>query len=132
MKKIIIIIIFIIIVLFGLYKITSKPNTSITSTNIANPDLVLYWGQGCPHCEKVKDYIKANNIDQKLKINQKEVYSDKQNQAELTDTVTKFCPEIDIKQGIGVPLAFDSKNNKCFQGDQPIIDFINQKTGIKQ
>lgn len=128
MKKIVITIIVVIVVLFGIYKITSKPTTS-TTTNVDNPDLVLYWGEGCPHCEKVKEYISSNNIDQKIKINQKEVYYDKSNQKELTDVVTKYCPSLGGGQGIGVPVLYNPKDNVCSQGDQPIIDYITQKTG---
>jgi len=131
MKKIITIII-IAFILFALYKATSKPNISPVNTNTDSSDLILYWGEGCPHCENVKDYIKANNLDQKLKINQEEVYSDKQNQQELRNSIIKYCPEIDITKGIGVPMGFDPKENKCIQGDKPIIDFINQKAGINQ
>jgi glutaredoxin len=120
MKKIIILTI-IVLVLFGLYKYLSyQPITGVVNSNA---DLIMFWGEGCPHCEKVKDYISTNKLDQKIKISLKEVYYNKDNQKELESTVTK-CPEIDTKQGIGVPLAFDTKNQKCLYGDQPIIDWL--------
>jgi glutaredoxin len=124
MKKVIIVVA-VIIALFGLYKLFShNPAVSGVSDNTA--DLILFWGQGCPHCEKVKQYIADNKLDAKIKIAYHEIYYNKDNQQLLADTV-KGCPEIDISQGIGVPLAFDKKNNKCLSGDEPIIQWLSQK-----
>jgi glutaredoxin len=130
MKKILYVIIGIGI-LFGLYKLLSTPPKNNTSEKKAevvvdNPDLIFYWGDGCPHCEKVKEWMIANNIDQKLKVNQKEVYKNTDNQKELATTVSQYCPELN-QGGIGVPLGFDPVNKKCIQGDTPIIDFLSQK-----
>lgn len=124
MKKIFTIVV-IIVVIFGLYKLTSRnPSSSGVTDNEA--DLILFWGEGCPHCEKVKLYISDHQLDTKVKIAYKEVYSNKENQQLLADTV-KSCPEIDSSQGIGVPLAFDKKNNRCLYGDEPIIEWLNQR-----
>ena len=88
--------------------------------------LILFWGNGCPHCEKVKEYIKEKNLESKVKIVYKEVYYDQNNQKLLESTVQK-CPEIDTSKGIGVPLAYDTQNNKCLYGDTAIIDWLNAK-----
>ena len=118
------------IVLFGLYQLLSTPPKNspnqISETVYENPDMVFYWGDGCPHCENVEKWMTSNNIDQKLKINKKEVYQNTDNQKELADIVNKNCPELN-KDGIGVPLGFDPVNKKCIQGDTPIIDFLSQK-----
>lgn len=125
MKKIITIVI-IIAVIFGLYKLLSH-NPSVAGVSDSQADLIFYWGDGCPHCEKVKEYISQNKIDSKVKISYKEVYYNKDNQAALEATVKK-CPEIDTSKGIGVPLAFDTKGQKCISGDQPIIDWLTAKS----
>ena len=88
--------------------------------------LILFWGDGCPHCEKVKDYISEKKLDSVVKIAYKEVYYNKTNQNLLIDTVKK-CPEIDSTQNVGVPLAFDKTNSKCLYGDQPIIDWLSSR-----
>jgi len=121
-KKIIYFLVLIIII-FGAYKLLSKKPSDVA---YSNPDLVFYWGEGCPHCQKVEDYIKANNINQKLKITSKEVYQNQDNQKDLANTVSQYCPDLN-QDGIGVPLAFDPSSKKCIQGDQPIIDFLSQK-----
>ena len=127
MKRILIFLL-VLVGLFGLYKLISiKPDT--VQQNYDNPDLVLYWGVGCSHCEVVKDFITNNSVDQKLKINQKEVFNDNQNQQEFENTIKNYCPELNNGQGIGVPVIFDTNDKKCVQGDQPIIDLITQKMG---
>ena len=120
MRKIFILV-FIILVLAGVYKYVSYQPIAEVGENEA--DLIIYWGEGCPHCEKVKEYISANKLDQKININLKEIYKDQNNLQSLKNTIQK-CPEIDTQQGIGVPLAFDTKNQKCLAGDQPIIDWL--------
>lgn len=120
----------IVLVLFGLYKLLSTPpkkqtNSTIDTNELSGVDMIFYYGITCPHCKTVEEFIAQNKIDQKIKISSKEVYEDKDNANELTQIVDQFCPELN-QGGIGVPLAFDPKTQKCIQGDTPIIDFLKQ------
>ena len=124
MKKLIPLFLIVLVVGAYFYFNSSKNNVPVLTDSEAQ--LILFWGEGCPHCEKVKDYIKDNNLDSKVKIVMKEVYYNKVNQLQLEETVKK-CPEIDSSQGIGVPLAFDTQNNKCLYGDTPIIEWLGAK-----
>lgn len=124
MKNIIIVILIVVGLAFAgkkLYQV-SLPDYPDTEA-----DLVMYWGKGCPHCENVKKYVRDNNLDSKIKIAYREVYYDNGNQKKLEETV-KLCPEIDVTQGIGVPLSFDPKEKKCILGDTPAIDWLKNKT----
>jgi glutaredoxin len=122
MKKIIVILIAIVLTAV-IFKFVSRSSPVNSGVNVSEADLILFWGQGCPHCEKVLQYITDNKLNGKVKIAYKEVYNDAGNQQLMADTVKK-CPEIDTSQGMGVPLAFDTKAQKCFYGDQPIIDWF--------
>lgn len=126
MKKIIPLILIVLVV--GAYFYFNSRKTDVLGSKVddASAELILFWGEGCPHCEKVKDYIKDNNLDSKVKITSKEVYYNKDNQLQLEETVKK-CPEIDSSQGVGVPLAFDTKNSVCLYGDTPIIEWLGTK-----
>ena len=126
MKKIIIIAILIVLTVFVGKKLLQM---SLPDYPDAEADLILYWGKGCPHCENVKKYIRDNNLDSKVKVAYREVYYDNGNQTKLEETV-KLCPQVDISQGIGVPLAFDPKEQKCILGDQPAIDWLKAKAGL--
>lgn len=115
-----------ILVAIGAFFFYNSQKTDTQNFPDTEADLILFWGDGCPHCENVKNYIKDNSYDSKLKISLKEVYLDKDNQKLLEDTIQK-CPEIDTSRGIGVPLGFDTKNVKCLYGDTPIIEWLKTK-----
>lgn len=135
----------VLLLIFGLYKLLSIPPKKATTPKTANtispsntdiykdspvydsPDLVFYWGDGCPHCKNVEDWLNENNLDKKIKVNYKEIYYNDQNKNELINTAKQYCPSIIIDGGIGVPVGFDPINKKCIQGDTPIIDFLKQQ-----
>lgn len=122
-KKIISVLVIITVFIF-IYRIISIPNEEIVFNN---PDLIFYWGNGCPHCETVKKWLNENNQDNLIKINSKEVYKNKNNAQDLSNTVDKFCPKIKQNGSIGVPTAFDPINQKCLQGSDQIIEFLSNK-----
>lgn len=124
MKKIIPLIL-ILVALVAYFYFNSQKNI-VQKFPDSEAQLILFWGEGCPHCENVKNYIKDNNLDSKVKIAYKEVYLDKSNQ-KLLESVVQKCPEIDSSRGIGVPLAFDNQNSKCLYGDTPIIEWLKSK-----
>ncbi len=89
--------------------------------------LILYYGDGCPHCAVVESYIKDNKIDEKLSLTQKEVYHNKANSEELFEKA-KICS---INENyIGVPFLWDGA--KCYIGDVEIKNFLNQKINEKE
>lgn len=132
MIKKVVIAILAVFFLIGLYKLTTKQPTVNTNNQVDtnSADMVIFWGEGCPHCENVKKYVSDNNIDTKLKISWKEVYQNKDNQKEMAITAQK-CPEIDTSKGMGVPFGFSTKEQKCFIGDKPIIDWIENQVSNK-
>lgn len=126
MKKLIPLFLILIIVVSYFFINSQKTDVLGSKVDDASAQLILFWGEGCPHCEKVKDYIKENNLESKVKIVSKEVYNNQDNLQELEQTVKK-CPEIDSSQGVGVPLAFDTQNSLCLYGDTPIIKWLESK-----
>ena len=117
-----------LVALFGIYRLVSAnttPNPEVNGVSVEEADIVLFWGDGCPHCEVVEDFINNDNVDSKLKIVRKEVWKDRGNQQLMTEYAKK-CPEIDTTQGMGVPFAYFNTIQKCQIGDTPIIDQIKQ------
>jgi glutaredoxin len=88
--------------------------------------MIIYWGQGCSHCEKVKEYIQQNQIDQKYCLVLKEVFLDQENLNDMKANINN-CPEIANSPTVGVPLAYLPNEKKCLSGDQPIIDYLSQQ-----
>lgn len=87
---------------------------------------VFYYGNTCPHCKVVEEWFKTNQIVEKAKFTQKEVYDNRQNAAELSK-VAASCG-LDTAS-IGVPFLY--ADNKCLIGAPNIIEYFSKKVGIE-
>ena len=94
----------------------------INTKKMNDSGMILFYGNTCPHCKKVNDYISANNVKAKFKIQELEVYNNQAN-ARLMAQKASDCG-MDTSQGLGVPFFFDGKN--CLVGDQDIINFFQK------
>jgi glutaredoxin len=111
-----------ILLLFFLPACSKPVNTNSTE----DTGMILFYGDGCPHCAKVEEYIKEHKITEKLNFSQLEVYNDKDN-AQLLGEKAQLCNM--PTDSIGVPLFWD--RTKCIIGDQEIIKFFKQKLDEK-
>ena len=90
--------------------------------------IVLFYGQGCPHCADVEKFIAQNDIDQKVKITRLEVWYNKSNAALLAQVATQKCA---ITSGsVGVPFLYDG-SGKCYIGEVDVPNFLKTAAGIK-
>lgn len=130
-KTIIIIVAVIIAVAAGFWGwqagIFSKiPQVAVTPAPLP-AGIVLFYGQGCPHCADVEAFIKTNNIDQKIKITRMEVWYNKNNAATLAQVAVKCGITAD---SVGVPFLYDG-NGKCYIGEVDVPNFLKTQVGIK-
>jgi predicted DCC family thiol-disulfide oxidoreductase YuxK len=98
---------------------------SLLGRLLNKPEMILFFGDTCPHCKNVEKYISENKIREVFKFQELEVYNNKAN-AQLLAQKAKGCG-LDTAQGVGVPLFFDGQ--KCLQGDEAIINFLKTKGG---
>lgn len=84
---------------------------------------ILYYGSTCPHCKIVENYLQKNDPENKLDIRQKEVSQNQENRDEFV-AKAKDCA-LNVSQ-LGVPMLWDADSQKCYVGDQPIIDFLGR------
>jgi glutaredoxin len=104
-------------------QLKNEPSNNQENQQKEQSQIILFYGDGCPHCAIVEEYIKENNINDKISFAQKEVYYNQNNAKEL-EVKAKICGlETD---SIGVPFLWDGE--KCLIGDQDIINFFKQKT----
>ena len=88
--------------------------------------IVYYYGEGCPHCKVVNDFLVANNIAEKMTFEKKEVWSDKTNAKEM-ERRAKAC---NIKpEGMGVPFVYGG-DGKCYIGEPEVTGFFKTKSGM--
>lgn len=89
-------------------------------------EYILFYGNGCPHCAEVEEYIKENALTKKFTLDQKEVFYNKANRAELNSYLAKHKLSYDK---IGVPFLIIESGNDCHfvNGDTNIIDYFSSK-----
>jgi len=120
--------VFIIVLFVGIMALNKHENKLAETVKTAsqNTEIILYYGEGCPHCEKVDEFIATNNIKDKIQFSSKEVFLNQANAQEL-GTKAKICG---IDSGsVGVPFLWDG--SKCIIGDEDIINFFKTKAGIQ-
>jgi len=87
---------------------------------------ILFYGNGCPHCAKVEEYLQNNNLE--IEIEKKEIYQNKDNAEEFNEICTQKA--IDLMDR-GVPFLY-TENGDCLIGDTPIINYLEQKKSLSK
>ena len=121
-------ILFIVVFILSIFVLLQNKDNNTVQDNQQTEEgqIVLFYGDGCPHCAIVEDYIKENNIKEKLSFGEKEVYYNQNNANDLAQKAQMCGISTD---SIGVPFLWDGL--KCYVGDQEIIDFFNGKINQK-
>lgn len=86
------------------------------------PKAILFYGETCPHCKIVEEYMLENGTREKMEFQELEVYNNKGNAALLNKTA-KNCG-FDTTGGVGVPFFYDGES--CFMGDVDIISYFEK------
>jgi glutaredoxin len=122
-------ILFAVVLIFSFFAFSQGKNKNQNSTNeiVAEGNqsadqIILFYGDGCPHCAIVEEYIKENDVNNKISFAQKEVYYNQNNIKEL-EAKAMICGI--PSDSIGVPFLWDG--SRCFVGDQDIIKFFQSK-----
>jgi len=132
MDKIIVIIIVVIVLTGGIFwawqsGIFSKVSSVAVTPTPLPAGIVLFYGQGCPHCKDVEDFIVKNKIDDKVKITRLEVWYNKANQ-KLLGQIAQKCGI--TSDSVGVPFLYDG-NGKCYIGEVDVPNFLKTAAGIQ-
>lgn len=130
-KVIVVIIIIVILAGFIFWAFQSGFLANIFSGPVKPTDLpqgiVLFYGEGCPHCKNVDDFVTQNKIEDKVKFTRLEVWHNLSN-AKLLGNVAVGC-KIDVSGGVPVPFLYDGKN--CVTGDADVINFFKNAANIQ-
>lgn len=86
-------------------------------------NMILFYGDTCPHCQAVAKYINDNHVKDNLQFTELEVYNNRHNAALLSQYAQR-CG-LDTTQGIGVPLFWTGQ--KCLIGENEVINFFRGK-----
>lgn len=107
---------FIGILIFSL--LTFLGSNSIYAADKIN--LYLFWGEGCPHCKKEKEFLqKLVQTNEDVQLHDFEVYKNPENQIKLQEAAKKLNTEVN-----GVPFLVI--------GDKYIVGYANDETTGKE
>ena len=91
-------------------------SVQVTQAQVATQDVYFFWGDGCPHCMKLKPLMEEwKNTYPQLQFGSYEVYNNPENR----ETMTEMAEKLNVKN-LGVPLTI--------VGDQAFVGFLNEET----
>lgn len=85
---------------------------------------IYFYGDGCPHCEHIKEYFKENNLEKTLDIHKKEVWKNKANSIVFAEYAKSLWLQA---HEIGVPFMVIMKDTGTLDykiWDTPIIEHL--------
>ena len=110
-----------IIIFGGIFLFSNQKSTPVAPTPLPTT-YEYFWGNGCPHCAIVEEFLSSWEGRDKVQIDKKEVWSNRQNAALMRERAT-YCG-LPLKN-LGVPFLF-TPEGKCIGGDEPIIEFFKE------
>ncbi len=110
-----------LIVLLIVWGLQDEPRIQDDSSEI-----VYYYGEGCPHCKVIDEFLEANAIAEKVSFSKKEVWNDRKNAAELSRRAKTCNVE---PSGMGVPFVYGG-DGRCYIGEPDVKKFFSEKAGI--
>ena len=88
-----------------------------------NSSIILFFGQECPHCKIVEQYLADNNVRSQISFSEREVYHNPAN-AKLMLDKQKACG-LDKSYVGAVPFLWTK--DKCYVGQDDIIQFFKDQ-----
>lgn len=76
--------------------------------------LIMFYGDGCPHCDKMEPLVTRLEKESKVKVERLEVWNDAKNSAEQEKYDTGICG--------GVPFFMNTVTGENICGEAPYKD----------
>ena len=102
--------------------VAQAPTETNVATSQENQQLIFFYGNTCPHCKNVEEWIAENKIEEKITITKKEVYDNRTNSLELAEAA-RSCG-LDTSN-IGVPFLYTT-GKKCLVGAPDITVYLSE------
>ncbi len=110
-------------------EVVQKPAESLSSVSSSSLNTevpIFFYGNTCPHCADVEEWMKENKIEEKIGLVKKEVYDNRANSLELVK-VAESCGL--STNSIGVPFLY-TPEGKCLIGTPDIVGYLSDKAGL--
>jgi glutaredoxin len=97
-------------------------DNSVEQQNTLEETLIVYYEQGCPFCEEVKEYLLDTGAREKLPVLEKDISANSENMTDFVYAIV-MC-RIDIEEA-SVPLLY--ANGFCYRDAREIINYFSQR-----
>lgn len=111
----------ILLVGFAFLAANENRNQSKTMTQLGS-EKILFYGDTCPHCKTLDEYIIANNVEERIQFTRLEVFNNKANARVLAQAAQK-C-NLDSAAGMSVPFFY--AGDECFLGVDEVIEYFER------
>lgn len=101
----------------------SDPNLSESELPGENLEIILFYSNGCAHCQILEQWIDENSIADKISFEAREIYSSEET-FNLIFEKAEIC-SLDTSKGVSVPFLWTGTD--CIIGDEPIEEFFQNK-----
>ncbi len=88
---------------------STEASSSVTPASADNQAPIFFYGNTCPHCADVEEWMRENKVEEKIKLVKKEVYDNQTNALELSKAAEGCGMDT---ASIGVPFLF-TPEGKC-------------------
>ena len=116
------------LLLFLLLPLLLAGCTKTASETKASPldgKTILFYGDTCPHCKVLEQYLSDNKINDRMTMEKREVYKNADN-AKLLMEATSRCGL--SQNNVGVPFLW--AGDKCYVGDTETTGFFKAKFNL--
>jgi glutaredoxin-related protein len=102
------------------FRKSSEPTPSPSPTSQGRVVHEYFWSETCPHCANVQSFLDGWEGKEKIFLDKKSVYSNKENSFLLTKRASGCGIPAN---SIGVPFLY-TPDSKCIIGDANIIEYF--------
>ena len=115
-----------ILSVWGFSKMRGDQKEAVLGETNSQAEIIIFYGKGCPHCKDLEDFVAKNNLAERVKMENMEVWFNKEN-AKLLMAKAEKCGI--AKEKVGVPFLYSE--GKCLSGTPDIENFLMEKAGLK-
>ncbi len=102
----------------------SQVNNKESQVSPLENKTILFYGDTCPHCKVLEQFLVDNKINERMTIEKREVYNDADNAKLMMDAVNRCALSED---NVGVPFLWTE--GKCYMGGDA-TSFLKVKFNI--
>ena len=117
-KKFLLLFLLLPLFLAGCAKVTA-PEAKVS---LLDNKIILFYGDTCPHCKVLEQFLDENKINERITMEKREVYKNKDNAKLMMEAVARCSLS---SNNVGVPFLWTE--NKCFVGGEETTNFFQTK-----